>query len=213
MQLLLASNNPKKAKELHRVLAAAHITGVELLTLKDVPAYNEPVENGRTFEDNALIKARAGAANSGLPCLADDSGLAVDELNGMPGVLSARWSGGDDQANNDLLLHQLAHAPAERRGAKFVSVCALVVPGGAEGATGAAGAAEYVVRGEWPGTIAFTETGDNGFGYDPLFLPQEQEDPKNPVSSAELTPDQKDALSHRGRALAQLVPVLQQLLG
>ena len=207
MRLLLASNNPKKAKELHRVLAAADITGVELLTLKDVEAYDEPVENGRTFEDNALIKARAGARMSGLPCLADDSGLAVDELNGMPGVLSARWSGGDDQANNDLLLHQMAHAPQERRSAKFVSVCALVVPNGTEG-----GDSEFVVRGEWPGSIAFAETGENGFGYDPLFLPAEQEDPEHPVSSAQLTPEQKDALSHRGRALTQLVPVLQNLL-
>lgn len=199
MDLLLASNNKKKAAELQRVLDRAGITGIKILLLKDAPAYEEPVEDGRTFEDNALIKARAGAEATGLATLADDSGLAVDELNGMPGVLSARWSGGhgDDEANNDLLLGQMAHVPDERRGCAFVSVCALVLPGGDE----------HVARGEWRGTLLRERRGENGFGYDPLFLP----DDADGRSSAELSPEEKDARSHRGKALAQLVPVMRNL--
>ena len=134
MQLLVASNNPKKLRELQRILDAAEITNVELVPLSKARAYPEPVEDGRTFADNALIKARAGAQATGLACVADDSGLAVEELNGMPGVLSARWSGGhgDDDANNELLLGQMSHVPDERRAAAFVSVCALVTPAGQE---------------------------------------------------------------------------------
>lgn len=193
MDLLLASNNKKKAVELQRVLDRAGIEGVNILLLSDVPSYEEPVEDGRTFEDNALIKARAGAKATGLPTLADDSGLAVDELSGMPGVLSARWSGrhGDDEANNDLLLGQMAHVPDERRGCGFVSVCALVLPNGEE----------HVARGEWRGVLLRERRGENGFGYDPLFQP----DDADGRSSAELTPEEKDARSHRGKALAQLV--------
>ncbi|MEJ5998285.1 RdgB/HAM1 family non-canonical purine NTP pyrophosphatase [Corynebacterium sp. H130] len=187
MDLLLASNNKKKAAELARV-----VEGVNILLLKDVEPYEEPVEDGRTFEDNALIKARAGMKATGLPTLADDSGLAVDELNGMPGVLSARWSGkhGDDEANNDLLLGQMAHVPDERRGCAFVSVCALVLPDGTE----------HVAKGEWRGMLLRERRGENGFGYDPLFLP----DDADGRASAELTAEEKDARSHRGKALAQL---------
>ncbi|EGD53443.1 RdgB/HAM1 family non-canonical purine NTP pyrophosphatase [Gordonia neofelifaecis] len=199
-KVLLASNNAKKLAELRRVVEAAGITGLEVLGLGDVAAYPEPVEDGATFEDNALIKARAAVAQTGLPSLADDSGLAVDALNGMPGVLSARWSGGKgDAANNDLLLAQLADVPAERRGAAFVSVCALVRPGGEEA----------VVRGEWRGTILRDERGANGFGYDPLFIPDDEIAAGR--TSAELAPEEKDALSHRGKALAQLVPALRAL--
>lgn len=194
MDLLLASNNKKKAAELRRI-----VTGVNVLTLADVPAYDEPVEDGRTFEDNALIKARAGAKASGMPTLADDSGLAVDELNGMPGVLSARWSGrhGDDEANNDLLLGQMAHVPDERRGCAFVSVCALVLPSGEE----------VVTRGEWRGTLLRERRGEGGFGYDPLFLP----DDADGRASAELNPEEKDARSHRGKALAQMADRIAEL--
>ncbi|AKK03849.1 RdgB/HAM1 family non-canonical purine NTP pyrophosphatase [Corynebacterium epidermidicanis] len=200
MQIHLASNNQKKAKELQRVLQAAGISGVEILLMADVAPYAEPIEDGRSFEDNALIKARAGAAATGVPTLADDSGLAVDELNGMPGVLSARWSGrhGDDEANNDLLLGQMAHVPDERRGCGFVSVCALVLPSGEE----------HVARGEWRGTLLRERRGDGGFGYDPLFLPEDADG----RASAELTPEEKDARSHRGKALAQLVPVIAGLV-
>lgn len=198
MKLLVASNNAKKLKELETILAEANITGVELLPLSAVPQYPEPVEDGRTFADNALIKARAGAKETGLVCVADDSGLAVEELNEMPGVLSARWSGkhGDDAANNELLLGQMAHVPAERRACAFVSTCALVTPDGQE----------HVVEGRWPGTLLTAPRGENGFGYDPLFQPEGES-----RSAAEMTPEEKNAVSHRGRALRQLVDTVRDL--
>ncbi|HCT5225590.1 RdgB/HAM1 family non-canonical purine NTP pyrophosphatase [Corynebacterium striatum] len=198
VKLLVASNNKKKLGELERILADAGIEGVELLPLSAVPAYDEPVEDGRTFADNALIKARAGVANTGIVTIADDSGIAVEELNGMPGVLSARWSGqhGNDQANNDLLLAQMSDVPDERRAAAFVSVCALVAPDGKE----------YVAEGRWPGTLLRAPQGENGFGYDPLFQPEGEQ-----RSSAEMSPEEKNAVSHRGRALAQLTDVIAQL--
>lgn len=204
MKLHVASNNPKKLNELRRILDAAGISGVELLALADVPDYPEPVEDGRTFADNALIKARAGAAATGYVTVADDSGLTVDELNGMPGVLSARWSGqhGDDRANNDLLLAQLADVPDSRRGAAFISVCALVTPDGTE----------RVAEGEWRGHLLRELVGDNGFGYDPLFVPMEEElIGAEGRSSAQLTAAEKDALSHRGKALEQLAPYIADL--
>ncbi|WP_280476821.1 RdgB/HAM1 family non-canonical purine NTP pyrophosphatase [Nocardia asiatica] len=197
-RLLVAGRNAKKLNELRRILDEAGIAGIEIVGLDDVPAYDEAPETGATFEANALAKARDGAAATGLACVADDSGLEVDALNGMPGVLSARWSGrhGDDAANNALLLAQLADVPDERRGGRFVSTCALVAPGGVE----------TVVRGEWPGTIGRKPVGDGGFGYDPLFVPAGGE-----VTAAQLTPAEKDAVSHRGRALAQLTPALAAL--
>src|SRR5438105_12743538 len=140
MRVLLATRNPKKLVELQRILS-----GVSLVGLDDVPPYAEVPETGLTFPENALIKARAGVAATGLPTVADDSGLTVDALNGMPGVFSARWSGGhgDDKANLELVLGQLGDVPDERRGAAFVCAAALVVPGGEE----------IVVRGEWRGSI------------------------------------------------------------
>lgn len=199
-RVLLASRNAKKLTELRRILEEAGVVGLEIVGLDDVPEYPEAPETGATFEENALAKARDGARATRLPCIADDSGIAVDALNGMPGVLSARWAGrhGDDGANNALLLAQLSDTPDERRGASFVSACALVIPAGAE----------IVVRGEWPGTIAREPRGDGGFGYDPLFRPDGGE-----LSAAQLTPAQKDAASHRGRALAQLLPALAALAG
>ncbi|GAC69124.1 RdgB/HAM1 family non-canonical purine NTP pyrophosphatase [Gordonia soli] len=200
-QLLLASRNAKKLAELRRVVAAAGLGDLEVVGLDDVHEYPEEPETGATFEDNALIKARSGAAATGLPCLADDSGIAVDALNGMPGVLSARWSGrhGDDPANNELLLAQISDVPDERRGAAFVSACALVAPDGVE----------TTVRGEWRGRILRAPRGDHGFGYDPLFVPDDEA--AGGRSSSELAPEEKDALSHRGKALAQLVPALTEL--
>lgn len=196
-RILVASRNAKKLAELQRILDGAGITGIELVSLADVPPYDEAPETGATFEENALAKARDGFAATGLPCVADDSGISVDALNGMPGVLSARWSGrhGDDPANTALLLGQLADVPADRRGAAFVSACALVWQDG-----------ETVVRGEWPGTVAHAPRGDGGFGYDPVFVPVGSD-----RSAAELTPAEKDAASHRGRALVQLLPVLADL--
>ncbi len=204
MQVLLASNNAKKLRELQAIVDHAGIQGVEVLALSDVPAYEEPVEDGRTFSDNALIKARAGAKHTGLVTVADDSGIAVEELNGMPGVLSARWSGshGNDQANNELLLGQMAHVPASRRGAAFISVCALVTPDGTE----------HVVEGRWPGRLLSAPQGEHGFGYDPLFVPAEEDAAGTKRSAAELSPEEKNAISHRGRALAQLVPIIQSLV-
>lgn len=204
-RILLASGNAKKLKELRRVVEAAGISGLTVVGLGDVEAYPEPVENGASFEENALIKAREAVARTGLPSLADDSGICVDALNGMPGILSARWSGGlvsgssVDEGNNDLLLAQLSDVPEDRRGAAFVSVCALVMPDGAEA----------VVRGEWRGAIIAQRRGGEGFGYDPLFVPDDAA--AGGRTSAELAPDEKDALSHRGKALVQLVPLLRTL--
>lgn len=199
VRLLVASRNAKKLAELRRVLESAGIVGIEPVGLDEVPEFPEEPEDGATFADNALIKARAGALATGLPCLADDSGLAVDALNGMPGVLSARWSGrhGDDAANNALLLAQLSDVPDERRGAAFVSACALVGPGVQD---------EVVQEGRWPGRVLREPRGEGGFGYDPLFLPEGSD-----RAAAELSPQEKDADSHRGRALRALVPALRVL--
>jgi XTP/dITP diphosphohydrolase len=196
-RLLVASRNAKKLTELRRVLDAAGLSGLTLLSLTDVPPFEEAPESGATFEENALAKARDAYAATGIPAVADDSGLAVDALNGMPGVLSARWSGahGDDVANLELLLGQLRDVPDERRGAAFVSACALV-----------SGSEATVVRGEWTGAIAREPRGEGGFGYDPIFVPE-----GSARSAAELTPAEKDAASHRGRALALLVPALRTL--
>ena len=180
------------------MLDAAGILDLQLLSLDDVAAYDEAPETGATFEENAIAKARDGYAATGLPTLADDSGLEVAALNGMPGVLSARWSGshGDDVANYRLLLDQLRDVPDARRGAAFVSACALVSGPGDVTA----------VRGEWPGAIAREPHGDNGFGYDPVFVPEGEN-----RSAAQLSAADKDAVSHRGRALALLVPALREL--
>jgi XTP/dITP diphosphohydrolase len=196
-KLLVASHNRKKLAELRRVLDAAGISDLELVSLDDVEPYAEAPETGATFEDNALAKARDGFGVTGLATLADDSGLEVAALRGMPGVLSARWSGvhGDDGANYRLLLAQLHDVPDERRDAAFVSACALVSAVG-----------ETVVRGEWPGVIAREPQGDNGFGYDPVFIPE-----GGNCSAAQLSAEAKDAVSHRGRALALLVPALRAL--
>ncbi|MGV0853662.1 RdgB/HAM1 family non-canonical purine NTP pyrophosphatase [Mycolicibacterium phlei] len=199
-ELLVASRNRKKLAELRRVLDSAGIA-LTLLSLDDVPPFEEAPETGATFEENALAKARDAFRATGLPTVADDSGLEVAALNGMPGVLSARWSGvaGDaaekDRANTALLLAQLADVPDERRGAAFVSACALVSSAG-----------EVVVRGEWPGVIVREPRGDGGFGYDPVFLPD-----GSTRTAAELNPAEKDAASHRGRALAKLLPALRAL--
>ncbi|OBJ74406.1 non-canonical purine NTP pyrophosphatase [Mycobacterium sp. 1274756.6] len=196
-RLLVASRNPKKLAELRRVLDGAGLRGIEVVGLDEVAPFPETPETAPTFEENALVKARDGYAATGLPCVADDSGLAVAALGGMPGVLSARWSGrhGADAANTALLLAQLSDVPDARRGAAFVSACALVGPAG-----------ETVVRGEWAGSIAREPRGDGGFGYDPVFVPA-----GSALTAAQLSPAEKDAASHRGRALARLLPALREL--
>ena len=196
-QLLVASRNRKKLAEMRRVLDAAGLAGIALVSLDDVERFDEAPETGATFEDNALAKARDCFTATGLPTVADDSGLEVDALNGMPGVLSARWSGvhGHDAENNALLLGQLHDVPDERRGAAFVSASALVWASG-----------EVVVRGRWPGRIAREPHGNGGFGYDPVFIPDGYR-----CSAAQLSPAEKDAVSHRGRALTQLLPALRAL--
>ena len=195
--LLVASRNRKKLAELRRVLDAAGVADLALLSLEDVAPFQEAPETAATFEDNALAKARDAFAATGLATVADDSGLKVSALNGMPGVLSARWSGvhGDDGANTALLLAQLRDVPDERREAAFVSACALV-----------SGTGEVVVRGVWPGHIAREPRGDGGFGYDPVFVPE-----ASGRTAAELSAAEKDAASHRGRALAKLLPALREL--
>ena len=190
---------------MHRVLDAAGVRGLTLVSLDDVPPFEEAPETGATFEENALAKARDAYAATGLPSVADDSGLEVAALNGMPGVLSARWAGRHgapdvDVANYALLLAQLRDVPDERRAAAFVSVCALVYGPGDADCT--------VVRGEWPGVIAREPRGQGGFGYDPVFVPEGET-----RSAAELSPAEKDAVSHRGRALAMLLSALRVLAG
>lgn len=200
-RVLLATRNAKKLREMQRIVGAE----VTVLGLADVPEFPELPEDGATFEDNAISKAVQAARETGEISLADDSGLAVDALNGMPGVLSARWSGthGADAENNALLLAQLADVPDERRGAAFVCALALAVPG----------AEPIVVRGEWRGRIVRSASGANGFGYDPLFVPVESDEAGDGRTSAELDPAEKDRLSHRGRAIAALLPRLREVLG
>jgi XTP/dITP diphosphohydrolase len=200
VKVFLASRNAKKLAEMRRILAQ-HMPGVEVLGLDDVTPYDEPVEDQPTFEGNALLKARAGLAATGLPSIADDSGLCVDALNGMPGVLSARWSGQpkSDDRNNTLLLQQLADVPDERRGAHFTCAVAFCAPG----------LEPLVVEGRMPGRVVREIRGSGGFGYDVVF----EADEHPGVTTAELEPDAKDAISHRGRALREIAPRIAALLG
>lgn len=196
--VVVATHNAKKAAELHRVLAAAGVDA-DVRGLDAFPAYPEPAETERTFEGNALLKARAAVAATGHIAVADDSGLEVDLLNGMPGVRSARWSGPEatDSRNLDLLIAQLTDTADADRTARFVCAMALVTPDGGE----------YLVRGVMEGRLVLEPRGSNGFGYDPIFVAD-----GNTVTNAELTPEQKDAISHRGQAVRAIVPVLSHLL-
>jgi XTP/dITP diphosphohydrolase len=198
-RLVLATANQHKLIELTRILAAGHVD-VALCGLAEFPGAPEVQETGATFAENALLKARAMAKFTGLPAVADDSGLSVDALNGMPGVLSARWSGrhGDDAANLRLVLAQVSDVPDERRGAQFVCAAALVLPNGREHVS------EGVVR----GSLVREPRGQNGFGYDPIFVPE-----NSALTTAEMDPADKDRISHRGKALRGLAPVIAALLG
>jgi XTP/dITP diphosphohydrolase len=194
MRVVLATHNAHKVEELRRILAPM-LPGLEVLAY-DGP---EPVENGATFTENALIKARAAAAHTGLPAIADDSGICVDVLGGAPGIFSARWGGPgrDSEENLRLLLWQISDMPDEHRAAHFTCVAALALPNGVERA----------VTGEWPGRILREPAGGGGFGYDPIFQPDGHD-----VSAAELPADVKNAQSHRAIAFAALGPVLTELL-
>jgi XTP/dITP diphosphohydrolase len=198
-RIVLASRNAKKVREMDRILAEADLA-VEVVGVDAFDGVPEVPETEATFEGNALLKARAVCAATGLPAVADDSGLCVDALAGMPGILSARWSGGLvtgmelDRANVELVLAQLADTPDERLGAQFRCAVALVLPDGREA----------VVHGEMRGRLVREPRGDGGFGYDPIFVPEGYA-----VTSAELPAQEKDAISHRGRALQALVPVLR----
>ncbi|PRZ30499.1 XTP/dITP diphosphohydrolase [Antricoccus suffuscus] len=198
--ILLATRNKKKLVEMRRIMAQA--TGVEIIGLDDVPTYDEAPEDGATFEDNALLKAREAVAHTGFPAIADDSGLCVDAMSGMPGIFSARWSGrhGDDEGNLRLLLAQLHDVPDERRTGAFVCAAAYV---GADGR-------EVVIRDQMPGRIIREPRGAGGFGYDPIFVPDQ--DGAEVLTAAELSPDAKDRLSHRGKAMRRLAETLQEYL-
>lgn len=199
VKVVLASHNPKKLEELRRIVEPL-VPGLEFVGF-DGP---EPVEDGTSFADNALIKARAAATHTGLPAVADDSGISVNILGGSPGIFSARWSGPgrNDHANLELLLAQLSDVPAEHRAASFVCAAALAIP------TGTGNAPREVTRlGRWEGTLLPEPRGSHGFGYDPIFQPHGFD-----RSSAELTPAEKDAHSHRTKAFTALVPDLRELL-
>lgn len=198
VKLVLATRNEAKLVELRRILEP--LVAAEVLGLADVPAYREVPETGATFAENALLKAREAVRHTGLPAVADDSGLTVDALNGMPGVLSARWAGraADDAANRRLVLEQTADVPDPRRGAAFVCAAALVTPDGRE----------QVVEGRLDGVLTRAPRGSNGFGYDPIFQPHGET-----RTTAEMDPAEKDAISHRGRAFRALAPVVADALG
>jgi XTP/dITP diphosphohydrolase len=197
-RIVLATRNAGKLAELARILAASGIE-VTLAGLDEFPGAPGVTETGRTFAANALLKARSAAAFTGLAAVADDSGLCVDALNGMPGVLSARWAGrpGDDRANLDLVLAQLKDVAEPDRGAHFACAAAIVLPSGAE----------RVAEGRLYGRLARVPRGTNGFGYDPIFVPGSAD-----VTTAEMEPAAKDAISHRGLALRALAPVIAELL-
>jgi XTP/dITP diphosphohydrolase len=197
-RLVLATRNQHKVQELHRILGAAGLD-VDIVGLDAFPGAPDVRETGATFADNALLKARAAAGLTGLPAVADDSGLTVDALNGMPGVLSARWAGSHctDRLNYELVLAQLEDVPDERLGAAFACAAALALPDGTE----------RVAEGTVVGRLSRQPRGSNGFGYDPIFVPDGDE-----RTLAEYSDGQKDAISHRGRAFRALVPDIAALV-
>lgn len=197
-RIVLATRNEHKVAELRRILADAGLD-VHLMGEESFAHLPDIAETGTTFAENALLKAHAVAAATGLPAVADDSGLCVDVLGGMPGVFSARWAGrhGDDVANLELVLAQLADVPDDRRSAHFACAAALALPGGEE----------RVVEGRLSGSLLRAPLGGNGFGYDPIFVPE-----GDTRTTAQMEPAEKDAISHRGRAFRALVPVVRALV-
>ncbi len=197
-KVVMASRNEHKIDEIRRILDAAGLN-LELVGIKEFPDLPDVDETGSTFAANALLKAREICAFTGLPAIADDSGLCVDALNGMPGIFSARWAGshGDDRANLELLLAQISHIDPERRTAAFHCAAAIALPNGDE----------QVVEGIMTGRVIDAPRGANGFGYDPIFIADGYQ-----ITTAQMDSADKDAISHRGRAFAALVPVVSQLL-
>lgn len=198
VQVVFATGNAHKVDEVQQILSAAG-ADIRVLSLSAWPDAPVPVEDGSSFAENALIKARTIAAHTGLPAIADDSGICVDVMNGMPGIFSALWAGthGDDRANVDLLLAQLHDIPRERRGAHFLCAAAIVVPD----------VTERVVEGVIEGAVTFAPSGAGGFGYDPIFQPHGYD-----CTTAELSADEKNAISHRGAAFRALAPIVVELL-
>jgi XTP/dITP diphosphohydrolase len=197
-KVVIASRNEHKIDEMRRILNEAGLS-LDLVGIQEFPDLPDVDETGETFAENALLKAREICAFTGLPAIADDSGLCVDALGGMPGIFSARWSGthGNDLANLQLLLAQISHVASDRRTASFRCAAAIVTPGGAE----------KVVEGVMAGRLIDTPRGANGFGYDPIFVADGYS-----ITTAEMDSASKDAISHRGRAIAALAPTLSQLL-
>ncbi|MGW3033262.1 RdgB/HAM1 family non-canonical purine NTP pyrophosphatase [Streptomyces sp. NPDC001178] len=198
-RLILATRNAGKITELRAILAEAGLAH-ELVGAEEYPEVPDVKETGVTFAENALLKAHALAQATGLPAIADDSGLCVDVLHGAPGIFSARWAGkhGDDRANLELLLAQLSDIADEHRGAHFACAAALALPDGRE----------RVVEGQLRGVLRHTPVGTNGFGYDPILQPEGET-----RTCAELSAEEKNAISHRGKAFRALVPVVRELLG
>ncbi len=198
MNILLATRNAKKLVELQRIVDAARLPHT-IVGMSDVDDYVEVPESGLTFAENALLKATEGVKYTGLPSIADDSGLAVEVLGGMPGIFSARWSGrhGDDEANLDLVLAQIADLPDSARAAAFRCAAALALPDGRT----------FVAEGTMPGHLIRARKGTGGFGYDPIFVADGLS-----RTNAELTPDEKDAISHRGQAFRALAEIIAREL-
>jgi XTP/dITP diphosphohydrolase len=198
-KLLLATRNQGKIVEFRRILDAAAPGAVELVGLDQFPGLHDVEETGSTFQENALLKARQMSEATGLPAIADDSGLCVDALNGDPGIFSARWAGlhGDDAANLAKVLAQLEGVEDSKRGAYFICVAALYLPGGQT----------YCEEGRFYGSILHQPVGTNGFGYDPIFAPEAMS-----ISSAQMSAEEKDAVSHRGKALRAIAPFVIEAL-
>ena len=198
-QLLLATRNKGKIQEFHRILDAIEPGQIELLGLDNFPHLHDVVEDGKTFQENALKKAREMALATGIPAIADDSGLCIDVLNGDPGIFSARWAGthGDDVANNSKVLAQLRDVPDENRSAHFTCVAALYLPDGRS----------HCEEAHFYGWILRAPIGEHGFGYDPIFRPEGYD-----ISSAQMSADEKDAISHRGKSLRAIAPHVINLL-
>jgi XTP/dITP diphosphohydrolase len=199
LELLLATRNKGKVEEFQRILESIAPGEIELVGLDAFPEAKDVDETGDTFQANALLKAIQMCEGTGLPAIADDSGICIDALDGAPGIYSARWSGqhGNDQANNEKVLSQLIGVPTEARGAHFICVAALALPDGRT----------HIEEGRFEGQILNSPMGENGFGYDPIFKPEGYE-----ISSAQMSPEQKDSMSHRGKALRAMAPRAIELL-